>query len=187
MAAQLDGAEKQGNQAASLEARLRVIGNERKTALEQVSFYGGADRIFCEYIYADDLPCVTYEAKKVLADDYLDVLMSLKEKWEKKKAVANRETRLQEVLSNIDLLKEIIDINLLASDELSRLWAKEVELGAELDVTAVSDFFVGKIDFGGYPGGVLREGPFWATEPGGDSRRSDGQYEDGEFDDEERL
>nr|VDC71783.1 unnamed protein product [Brassica rapa] len=138
-------------------------------------------------IYADDLPCVTYEAKKVLADDYLDVLMSLKEKWEKKKAVANRETRLQEVLSNIDLLKEIIDINLLASDELSRLWAKEVELGAELDVTAVSDFSVGMIDFGGYPGGVLREGPFWATEPGGDSRRSDGQYEDGEFDDEERL
>ncbi|KAF2609083.1 hypothetical protein F2Q68_00045739 [Brassica cretica] len=31
-------AEKLGNQAASLEARLRVVSNERKSALEQVSF-----------------------------------------------------------------------------------------------------------------------------------------------------
>ena len=36
-AAQLATAEKLGNQAALLEARLRVVSNERKSALEQVS------------------------------------------------------------------------------------------------------------------------------------------------------
>ena len=37
-AAQLAAAEKLGNKAASLEARLRVVSNERKSALEHVSF-----------------------------------------------------------------------------------------------------------------------------------------------------
>ena len=37
-AAQLAAAEKLGDQAASFEARLRVVSNERKSALEQVSF-----------------------------------------------------------------------------------------------------------------------------------------------------
>lgn len=37
-AAQLTAAEKLGNQGASLKARLRLIRNERKSALEQVSF-----------------------------------------------------------------------------------------------------------------------------------------------------
>ncbi|KAF3526281.1 hypothetical protein F2Q69_00048139 [Brassica cretica] len=102
-AAQLAAAEKLGNQAASLEARLRVVSNERKSALEQ-------------------------------------------EKWEKKKAAADWEARLKEVMANIDLQKEIMNNNLLASDELLRLRAKEVELGSELDVLAVSDFSVGKLD-----------------------------------------
>ncbi|KAF2559585.1 hypothetical protein F2Q68_00016816 [Brassica cretica] len=42
-AAQLATAEKLGNQAASLEARLRVVSNERKSALEQVSFLEAKD------------------------------------------------------------------------------------------------------------------------------------------------
>ena len=76
----------------------------------------------------------------------MDVLISLKEKWEKKKAATDYEARLREVMANIDLLKEIMNNNLLASDELLHLRTKEVELGSELDVMAVSDFFVKKND-----------------------------------------
>ena len=46
--AQLAAVEKLGNQAASLEARLRVVSNERNLALEQVSFFGGEDRVLHE-------------------------------------------------------------------------------------------------------------------------------------------
>ena len=49
-------------------------------------------------------------------------------------------------MANIDLLKEIMNNNLLASDELLHLRAKEVELRTEFDVTAVSDFSVGRLD-----------------------------------------
>ncbi|KAF3518753.1 hypothetical protein DY000_02058487 [Brassica cretica] len=119
-AAQLATAEKLGNQAASLEARLRV--------------------------FSDDLRRATYDAKKALADSYLDVLVSLKEKWEKKKAATDIEARLREVMENIDLLKEIMNNNLLALEVLLRLRTKEVELGSELDVMAISDFSVGKLD-----------------------------------------
>ncbi|KAF3537604.1 hypothetical protein F2Q69_00022836 [Brassica cretica] len=120
-AAQLAAAVKLGKEAASLEARLRVN-------------------------FSDDLRRATYDAKKTLADSYLDVLVSLKEKCEKKKVATDCEARLREVMANIDLLKEIMDNNLLASDELLRLRTKEVELGSELDVMAVSDFSVGKLD-----------------------------------------
>ncbi|KAF2598043.1 hypothetical protein F2Q68_00010090 [Brassica cretica] len=118
-AAQLAAAEKLGNQAASFEARLRVVSNERKSALEQVSFLEAKIESSAGK-FADDLRHATYDAKKALADNYLDVLISLKEKWEKKKAAANY--------------------------ELLRLRAKEVELGSELDVMAVSDFSVGKLE-----------------------------------------
>lgn len=74
------------------------------------------------------------------------MLISLKKKWEKKKAATDCEARLKEVMANIDLLKEIMNNNLLASDELLRLRAKQVELGSELDVMAVSDFSIGKLD-----------------------------------------
>ena len=96
--------------------------------------------------HADDLRRATYEAKKILADSYLDVLISLKEKWVRKKVTADCEARLREVMVNIDLLKEIMNNDLLTSDESLRLRAKEVELGAELDVMVVSDFSVGKLD-----------------------------------------
>ena len=49
-------------------------------------------------------------------------------------------------MANIDLLKEIMNNNLLASDELLQLRTKEVELGFELDVMVISDFSVGKLD-----------------------------------------
>ena len=74
------------------------------------------------------------------------MLVSLKEKWEKKKVATDCEARLWEVMANIDLLKEIMGNNLLASDELSWLRAKEIELRSEVDVTATSDFSVGKLD-----------------------------------------
>ena len=95
--------------------------------------------------FSDDHRRATYDAKKALADNYLDVVISLKEKWEKKKAAADCEARLKEVMANIDLLKEIVNNNLLASDELLRLRAKEIELRSELDVMAVSDFFCWEI------------------------------------------
>ncbi|KAF3488123.1 hypothetical protein F2Q69_00054474 [Brassica cretica] len=144
-AAQLTAAEKLGNQAASFEARLRVVSNERKSALEQVSFLE-AKVEFSANKFSDDLCRATHEAKKTMADSYLDVLVSLKEKWEKKKAATDCEARLREVVANIDLLKEIMSNNLLASDELLRLRAKEIKLGSEVDVMATSDFSVGKLD-----------------------------------------
>ncbi|KAL0853730.1 hypothetical protein Bca101_058882 [Brassica carinata] len=65
-AAQLAAAEELGNQAASLEARLRVIENERKSALEQVSYLEG--RIESSTAkYVEDLRHATYEAKKTSA------------------------------------------------------------------------------------------------------------------------
>ncbi|KAF2547901.1 hypothetical protein F2Q70_00022599 [Brassica cretica] len=116
-AAQMAAAEKLGNQAASLEARLRVVSNERKSAIEQVSFL---------------------EAKVESSAN--------KRNGKKKKAATDWEARLREVVANIDLLKEIMNNNLLASDELLRLRAKEVKLGSEVDVMATSDFSVGKLD-----------------------------------------
>ena len=144
-AAQLAAAEKLGNQAASLEARLRVVSNERKSALEQVSFLEAKVESSANK-FSDDLRRATHEAKKTMADSYLDVLVTLKEKWEKKKAASDCEAPLREVVANIDLLKEIMSNNLLASDELLRLRAKEIELGSEVDVMATSDFSVGKLD-----------------------------------------
>ena len=80
--AQLAAAEKLGNQAALLEARLRVVSNERKSALEQVSFLE-AKVEYSANKFSDDLRRATYDAKKTLADSYLDVLIYLKEKWKK--------------------------------------------------------------------------------------------------------
>ena len=96
-AAQLAAAEKLGNQAASLEARLRVVSNERKSPLEQVSFLEAKVESSANKFY-DDLRHATYDAKKALADSYLDVLVSLKEKWEKKKAATDCEARIREVI-----------------------------------------------------------------------------------------
>ena len=112
------------------------MSNERKPTLEQVSFLEAKIESSANK-FADDLCCGTYDAKKALADSYLDVL-SLMEKWEKKKVAADCEARLKEVMAIIDLLKEIMNNNMLASDELLCLRAKEFELGSELDVMAVS-------------------------------------------------
>ncbi|KAF3503782.1 hypothetical protein F2Q69_00044664 [Brassica cretica] len=127
-AAQLDAAEKLGNHAASLEARLRVVSNERRSALEQVSILEAKVESSANK-FSDHLRRATNDAKKIMADSYLEVLVSLKEKWERKKAATDCEARLREIVANIDLLKEIMDNNLLASDELLRLRAKEIELG----------------------------------------------------------
>ena len=78
-AAQLAAAEKLGNQAASLEARLRVVSNERKSALEQVSFLEAKVESSANK-FSDDLRRATYDAKKALADSYLHVLVTLKGK-----------------------------------------------------------------------------------------------------------
>ncbi|KAF2603481.1 hypothetical protein F2Q70_00026744 [Brassica cretica] len=101
-ATQLAAAEKLGNQAASLEARL-----------------------------------------------YLDVLVSLKEKWEKKKAATDCEARFRE---------------------------------AELDVMAVSDFSVGKLDMPQISEDLPED--FFARVPSAAddvTKCSGGQFEDGEF------
>ena len=139
--------------------------------------------------FADDLRHTTYDAKKALADSYLDVLISLKEKWEKKKAAADWEARLKEVMANIDLQKEIMNNNLLASDELLRLRAKEVELGSELDVMAVSDFSIGKLDLPqiseDLPEEFFPKVPSEVNEPGDETKIVGNQFEDGEFDAEE--
>ncbi|KAF2557075.1 hypothetical protein F2Q68_00016341 [Brassica cretica] len=158
-AAQLAAAEKLGNQAASFEARLRVVSNERKSALEQVSFL---------------------EAK-------LSGCAGLsEEKWEKKKAATDCEARLREVMANIDLLKEIMNNNLLASEELLRLRAKEIELGSEVDVMANSDFSVWKLDLPQISENLPED--FFAKDPSAAddvAKCSGDRFEDGEFSIEE--
>nr|VDD55587.1 unnamed protein product [Brassica oleracea] len=180
-AAQLATADKLGNQAASLEARLRVVSNERKSALEHVSFLE-AKVASSANEFSDDLCHATYDAKKALADSYLDVLVYLKEKWEKKKAATDCEARLKEVMANIDLQKEIMNNNLLASDELLRLRKKEVEFGSELDVMAISDFSVGKLDLPqiseDLPDDFFAKVPSVADDV---TKCSGGRFEDGEF------
>ncbi|KAF2530320.1 hypothetical protein F2Q70_00029494 [Brassica cretica] len=182
--AQLAAAEKLGNQAASLEARVRVVSNERKSALEKVSFLEAKVESSANK-FSDDLRHATYDAKKVLADSYLDVLVSLKEKWEKKKAVTDCEARLREVMANIGLLKEIMNNNLLASDELLRLRTKEVELGSELDVMAILDFSVGKLDLPqiseDLPEDFFAKVPSVANGTDDVMKCSGGQFEDGEL------
>ena len=179
-AAQLAAAEKMGNQTASLEVCLRVMSNERKSALEHVFFLEAKVESSANK-FSDDR--ATYDAKKALADSYLDVLVSLKEKWEKKKVAADCEARLREVMANIDLLKEIMNNNLLASDELLCLRTKEVELGSELDVMAVSDLSVEKLDLPQIAKNLPED--FFAKVPsavGDEMKRAGGQFEDGEFD-----
>ncbi|KAF3516906.1 hypothetical protein DY000_02058873 [Brassica cretica] len=177
-AAQLATADKLGNQAASLEARLRVVSNERKSALEHVSFLE-AKVASSANEFSDDLCHATYDAKKALADSYLDVLVYLKEK---KKAATDCEARLKEVMANTDLQKEIMNNNLLASDELLRLRTKEVELGSELDVMAISDFSVGKLDLPqiseDLPDDFFAKVPSVADDV---TKCSGGRFEDGEF------
>ncbi|KAF3499696.1 hypothetical protein F2Q69_00042356 [Brassica cretica] len=179
--AQLAAAEKLGNQAASLEARLRVVSNERKSSLEQVSFLEAKVESSTNK-FSDDLRRATYDAKKALADSYLDVLVSLKEKWETKKATTDCEACLREVMANIDLLKEIMNNNLLASDDLLRLRTKEVEFGSELYVMAVSDFSVGKLDLPqiseDLPEDFFAKVPFAVDDV---TKCSGGQFEDGKF------
>ncbi|KAF3542041.1 hypothetical protein F2Q69_00020360 [Brassica cretica] len=126
------------DQAASFEARLRVVSNERNSALEQVSFLEAKVESSANK-FSDELRRTNREAKRAMADSYLDVLATLKEKWEKKKAATDCDARLREVMANIDLLKEIMGNYLLASDELSRLRAKEIELGSEVDVPPAAD------------------------------------------------
>ncbi|KAF2591628.1 hypothetical protein F2Q70_00038571 [Brassica cretica] len=123
-------------------------------------------------------------------DAYVKMVVAhAKEKWEKKKAETDCEARLKEVMANINLLKEIMNNNLLASDELLRLRAKEVELGSELDVMAVSDFSVGRLDLPQISENLHEEFfakvPSEVNEPGNKAKCAGGQFEDGKFDAEE--
>uniref|UniRef100_M4F7A8 Uncharacterized protein n=1 Tax=Brassica campestris TaxID=3711 RepID=M4F7A8_BRACM len=108
--------------------------------------------------------------------------ISLKEKWEQKKAAADSEARLRELVANLDLLKEIMNNNFLASDELLRLQAKEVELESEVDVMATSDFSIGKLDLPQISEDLPED--FFAKVPSeadGAAKCSDNRFEDGEF------
>ena len=76
--------------------------------------------------------------------------------------------------------------NLLASDELLRLRAKEIELGSEVDVTATSDFSVWKLDLPqiseDLPEDFFDKVPSAADDV---AKCSGDRFEDGEFDIEE--
>ncbi|KAF3494737.1 hypothetical protein DY000_02052664 [Brassica cretica] len=84
---------------------------------------------------------------------------------------------------------EIMNNNLLALDELLRLRAKEVELRSEFDVTAVSDFSVGRLDLPliseDLPEEFFAKVPSEMNESGDVAKRAGDQFEDGEFDGEE--
>ena len=78
-----------------------------------------------------------------------------------------------------------MNINLLDSDELLRLRTKEVELGSELELMAISDFSVGKLDLPQISEDLPED--FFARDSsaanGADdvTKRLGGQFEDGEF------
>ncbi|KAF3594352.1 hypothetical protein DY000_02022058 [Brassica cretica] len=83
-------------------------------------------------------------------------------------------------MANIDLLKEIMENNLLASDELLRLRTKKV---------AVSDFSVVKLDLPqiteDLPEDFFAKVPSEMNDTGDKTKRAGGKFEDGEFDVEE--
>lgn len=81
-----------------------MVSSERKIAFEGVSSLEAQIESFLVE-HADGLRQESYEAKKALDASYLDVLVSLKEKWERKKVAANCEALLCEVMANINLLK----------------------------------------------------------------------------------
>ncbi|KAL0864454.1 hypothetical protein Bca101_043572 [Brassica carinata] len=117
---------------------------------------------------------------QTLAVSYLDVLVSLKDKWERKKVAADCEIRLREVMSNIDLLNDIMNNNLLASSQLNRLEVKGTGLSAELDATMVSDFLVGRLDVLQASEDIPED--FFGKVPADGLDREDDRGEDGEFD-----
>lgn len=77
-ATQLTAVEKLWNQAASLKARLRVVGNEIKVAFNRVSSMEAQIKS-SSIEHMDGLREASYEVKKALADSYLDILVSQKE------------------------------------------------------------------------------------------------------------
>ena len=88
-AAQLAAAEKLGNHAATLEARLRVVSNERRSALEKVSILEAKVESSANK-FSDDLRSVTYDAKKIMADSYLEVVGEVAEGGEDSSAIDSR-------------------------------------------------------------------------------------------------
>ncbi|KAF3495995.1 hypothetical protein DY000_02052831 [Brassica cretica] len=162
--------------------------------LEQSEWLGGARPSSEEgkgYRHFKPAGCLNPSLRNMTGRDaYVKIVVAhAKEKWEKKKAETDCEARLKEVMANINLLKEIMNNNLLASDELLRLRAKEAELGSELDVMAVSDFSVGRLDLPQISENLHEEFfakvPSEVNEPGNKAKCAGGQFEDGKFDAEE--
>ncbi|XP_024014008.1 uncharacterized protein LOC112088088 [Eutrema salsugineum] len=86
------------------------------------------------------------KAKREFAEKYLAIFHSLKDKWEKKKVEAACEAELQEVESNLDLIKDLISGALTAPDEKARLEEKIPELVQKHADAEVSDFSLAKLD-----------------------------------------
>ncbi|XP_024010336.1 uncharacterized protein LOC112085358 [Eutrema salsugineum] len=86
------------------------------------------------------------EAKREFAEKYLAIFHSLKDKWEKKKVEAACEAELQEVESNLDLIKDLISGAIKAPDEKARLEEKIPELAQKHANAEVSDFSLAKLD-----------------------------------------
>ncbi|XP_024011328.1 uncharacterized protein LOC112086591 [Eutrema salsugineum] len=86
------------------------------------------------------------EAKREFAEKYLAIFHSLKDKWEKKKVEAACEAELQEVESNLDLIKDLISGAITAPDEKARLEEKIPDLTKKHADAEVSDFSLAKLD-----------------------------------------
>lgn len=88
-------------------------------------------------------------------------------------------------MANIDLLKEIMNNNLLASDELLRLQVKEVD-GYEVEVMPTSDLSIGNFNLAQISEDLPED--FFAkvlSGMDGSAKCSDDRFADGEFDIEE--
>ncbi|KAF2580256.1 hypothetical protein F2Q68_00005515 [Brassica cretica] len=116
-AAQLAAAEKLGNQAASLEARLRV-----------------------------DIRRASRVARRDIATRYREILESLKDKWMSKKKGVSAEIKLHEVIANIDLLNELKNGDLTVDAELACLKEMEGDCEDLVASAAVSDWSISELD-----------------------------------------
>ncbi|KAL1194898.1 hypothetical protein V5N11_020022 [Cardamine amara subsp. amara] len=86
--------------------------------------------------------------KKDMWDAFNSILLKVKDKFERKKEIASAKIAVQEIQANMDLLEDIIAGTVVdLAKERANLENNEMpEALKELNVKAVSDFSIGKLD-----------------------------------------
>ncbi|KAF3569964.1 hypothetical protein F2Q69_00060452 [Brassica cretica] len=93
-----------------------------------------------------DIRHSSHVACRDIATRYREILESLKDKWMSKKKEVSAEIQLQEVIANIDLLKEVKDGGLTVDAELARLKEMEGDCEDLVASAAVPDWSISELD-----------------------------------------